>query len=98
LESPAGDGTRTVLRQTLSVKQNFWASTFRSILEADPKSRWGVILDAEKMKKCVWLLPGLVTVVEFLDWTADDQLQHSRFVALRDDKDAWLVVKESPVR
>jgi ATP-dependent DNA ligase len=33
--------------------------------------------------------------VEFTDWTAVDRLRHSRFVALRDDKDARVVRKES---
>jgi ATP-dependent DNA ligase len=29
------------------------------------RARWGEILDAEKMKKCVWVRPELVAVVEF---------------------------------
>ncbi len=39
--------------------------------------------------------PELVAVVEFLDWTDGDRLRHSKFVALRDDKDAREVVKEA---
>lgn len=58
------------------------------------RSRWGEILDAEKMKKCVWVRPQLVAVIDFLEWTQGDRLRHSRFVALRDDKDAREVVKE----
>jgi DNA ligase D-like protein (predicted ligase) len=30
------------------------------------RARWGDILDAEKMKKCVWLRPELVALIEFL--------------------------------
>jgi len=29
------------------------------------RARWGEILDAEKMKKCVWVRPKLVAVIEF---------------------------------
>ena len=58
------------------------------------RSRWGEILDAEKMKKCVWVRPKPVAVVEFLEWTEGDRLRHSKFVALREDKDPREVVKE----
>jgi len=33
------------------------------------RARWGEILDAEKMKQCVWVRPKLVAVIEFLEWT-----------------------------
>ena len=59
------------------------------------RARWGEILDAEKMKKCVWLVPKYVAVVEFLEWTEGDRLRHAKFVALRDDKNPRDVVKES---
>jgi DNA ligase D-like protein (predicted ligase) len=59
------------------------------------KSRWGDELTAEKMKKCVWLRPEAVAQVEFLEWTGADRLRHSKFVALRDDKNPRTVVKEA---
>jgi ATP-dependent DNA ligase len=46
--------------------------------------------------ECVWLRPEAVAQVEFLDWTAGDWLRHSKFVGLREDKDARSVVKEQP--
>ena len=58
------------------------------------KSRWGDELTAEKMKDCVWLRPEAVAQIEFLEWTAGDPLRHSKFVGLRDDKDARQAVKE----
>ena len=58
------------------------------------RSRWGDPLDAEKMKKCVWVRPALVARIEFLEWTDADHLRHSKFVGLRDDKDARSVVRE----
>jgi len=48
--------------------------------------RWGQGLTAAKMKECVWLKPELVAQIEFVEWTPDGHLRHSRFVALRDDK------------
>jgi DNA ligase D-like protein (predicted ligase) len=59
------------------------------------RARWGEILDAEKMKQCVWVRPKLVAVIEFLEWTEGDRLRHSKFVALRDDKNPREVVKEA---
>jgi bifunctional non-homologous end joining protein LigD len=59
------------------------------------RARWGDLLDAEKIKKCVWVRPKLVAVVEFLEWTEGDRLRHSKFVALRDDKNPREVVKEA---
>jgi DNA ligase D-like protein (predicted ligase) len=58
-------------------------------------SRWGENLTAEKMKECVWLRPEAVVQIEFLEWTDGDRLRHSKFVGLREDKDARSVVKES---
>ena len=58
------------------------------------KARWGEALTAEKMKKCVWVRPEMVAQVEFLEWTDADHLRHSKFVGLREDKDARRVVKE----
>jgi bifunctional non-homologous end joining protein LigD len=50
--------------------------------------RWGQGLTAAKMAECQWLKPALVGQFEFLEWTADNHLRHSKFVALRDDKRA----------
>jgi ATP-dependent DNA ligase len=50
--------------------------------------RWGEGLTAEKMADCRWLRPELVGQFEFVEWTPDDHLRHSRFVALREDKRA----------
>ncbi len=59
------------------------------------RARWGEILDAEKMNKRVWVRPKLVAVIEFLQCTEGDRLRHSKFVALRDDKNPKEVVKET---
>lgn len=59
------------------------------------KSRWGDELTAEKMKECVWLRPEAVAQIEFLEWTEANRLRHSKFVGLRQDKNARKVVKES---
>ena len=45
------------------------------------------------MAECHWLKPVLVGQFEFLEWTADNHLRHSRFVGLREDKRAADVVR-----
>jgi ATP-dependent DNA ligase len=57
--------------------------------------RWGQGFTAEKMKYCVWLKPKAVAQIEFLEWTGADHLRHTRFVALRDDKVPYTVVRET---
>jgi len=56
--------------------------------------RWGQGLTAEKMKDCRWLKPALVGQFEFLEWTPDDHLRHTRFIGLRDDKKPSDVTRE----
>jgi bifunctional non-homologous end joining protein LigD len=56
--------------------------------------RWGQGLTMEKMADCIWLKPVLVAHFEFLEWTQDDHLRHSRFIGLREDKKAESVVRE----
>jgi ATP-dependent DNA ligase len=58
------------------------------------KARWGEAMTTEKMKECVWVRPELVAQIEFLEWTDADHLRHSKFVGLREDKEASRVVKE----
>jgi DNA ligase D-like protein (predicted ligase) len=57
--------------------------------------RWGQGLTAAKMKDCVWLRPVLVGQFEFVEWTPDLHLRHTRFIALRDDKKAKDVTREN---
>ena len=64
-------------------------------LPDEKESRWGDSLTEEKMKQCVWLRPEVVAQIEFLEWTGADRLRHSKFVGLREDKDARTVVKEA---
>jgi DNA ligase D-like protein (predicted ligase) len=45
--------------------------------------RWGVGLTQAKMADCRWVKPELVGEFEFLEWTADNHLRHSRFMGLR---------------
>jgi ATP-dependent DNA ligase len=42
----------------------------------------------------LWLKPLLVGQFEFVEWTSDAHLRHSRFMALRDDKKAKDVRRE----
>jgi bifunctional non-homologous end joining protein LigD len=56
--------------------------------------RWGQGLTKSKMADCRWLRPELVGQFEFLEWTADNHLRHSKFVSLREDKPAREVRRE----
>jgi bifunctional non-homologous end joining protein LigD len=56
------------------------------------RTQWA--LTKEEMSNCVWLRPELVAQIQFTEWTPDNHLRHSRFVGLRDDKDAKEVVRE----
>ena len=56
--------------------------------------RWGAGLTATKMAECRWVRPVLVGQFEFVEWTEDAHLRHSRFVGLREDKNAKDVRRE----
>jgi bifunctional non-homologous end joining protein LigD len=56
--------------------------------------RWGAGLTAAKMTECRWLKPVLVGQFEFVEWTEDAHLRHSRFIRLREDKKAKDVRRE----
>jgi DNA ligase D-like protein (predicted ligase) len=56
--------------------------------------RWGAGLSAEKMAECRWLKPQLVAQFQFVEWTSDDHLRHTKFVGLREDKKTKNVVRE----
>jgi ATP-dependent DNA ligase len=42
----------------------------------------------------LWLRPEAVAQIEFLEWTVEGRLRHSKFVGLREDKNPRSVVKE----
>ncbi len=56
--------------------------------------RWGPGLTKEKMSQCRWLKPELVAHIEFVEWTDGNHLRHTKFVALREDKNARDVRRE----
>jgi bifunctional non-homologous end joining protein LigD len=56
--------------------------------------RWGAGLTAAKMLECRWLKPQLVGQFEFVEWTSDRHLRHSKFMGLREDRKAKDVGRE----
>jgi DNA ligase D-like protein (predicted ligase) len=66
---------------------------FANLPEAK-SGRWGQGLTKAKMADCRWLKPVLVGQFEFLEWTGENHLRHSKFIALREDKSATNVVRE----
>jgi DNA ligase D-like protein (predicted ligase) len=67
---------------------------FANLPEKKPR-RWGQGLTAAKMKECRWLRPVLVGQFEFVEWTPDRHLRHTRFIGLRTDRKAREVVREA---
>jgi len=63
-------------------------------LPESKSGRWGEGMTRTKMAECRWLKPSLVGHFEFVEWTPDNHLRHSRFVALRDDRPAHSVRRE----
>jgi bifunctional non-homologous end joining protein LigD len=66
---------------------------FANLPEAK-SGRWGQGLTKAKMADCRWLKPLLVGQFEFLEWTGENHLRHTRFVGLREDKAARQVRRE----
>jgi DNA ligase D-like protein (predicted ligase) len=56
--------------------------------------RCGQGLTKAKMADCRWLKPVLVGQFELLEWTGDHHLRHTRFIGLREDKNARDVRRE----
>ena len=54
-----------------------------SNLPESHRGRWGEGLTAEDMENCRWLMPRLIAVIEYLEWTAAKHLRHSKFQTLR---------------
>jgi DNA ligase D-like protein (predicted ligase) len=67
---------------------------FANLPEAK-SGRWGAGLTAAKMAECRWIKPVLVGQFEFVEWTQDNHLRHTRFMGLREDKEAKEVTRES---
>jgi bifunctional non-homologous end joining protein LigD len=62
----------------------------------EPKNaRRGEAITADVMKKIRWLKPQLIAQVAFTEWTSNNHLRHSRFIALRDDKPPQKVTRET---
>jgi len=57
-------------------------------LPEEKSGHWELGLTAEKMKECRWLKPRLVGQFEYVEWTPDNHLRHSRFVGLREGANA----------
>lgn len=47
------------------------------------------------MQECRWVKPELVCQVAFVNWTDSGKLRLCSFVAMRDDKPARTVIRET---
>jgi ATP-dependent DNA ligase len=87
------NGFTPALRGICSKNSGRWKSRnarSRTFRRREP----GAGLTAAKIAECRWLKPLLVAQFEFVNWTEDLHLRHSRFMALRDDKKAKDVRRE----
>jgi ATP-dependent DNA ligase len=66
-------------------------------LPGSKKGCWGEGLTAADMEKCIRLKPEQVAAIEYAEWTPANHLRHSKFVALRDDKNARQVTREQAI-
>jgi bifunctional non-homologous end joining protein LigD len=63
-------------------------------LPSEGSSRWGGGVSVEDMKEIIWTKPELVAQIQFVEWTAENRLRHSKFLGLRSDKVAKDVHRE----
>lgn len=68
---------------------------FANLPEPKGSSQWGEPLTSAKMKECTWVKPKLICQVGFVEWTGGGKLRHPTFIAMRDDKRATSVVRET---
>jgi bifunctional non-homologous end joining protein LigD len=68
---------------------------FTNLPEKKGSRRWGDALTVDKMAECRWVKPTLVCQVAFVEWTDAWHLRHCSFIAMRDDKPASQVVRET---
>lgn len=88
------------LRQRLAIAAGYDGAVFvdreGQISEATMgSSRWGGGVSADDMKEMIWTKPALVAQVQFVEWTAENRLRHSKFLGLRSDKAANDVRRET---
>ena len=57
--------------------------------------RWPDRMPIRAKEFCVWRKPEAVAQIEVLEWTGADHLRHTKFVTLRDVKDAQKAVRET---
>ena len=64
-------------------------------LPSSKVSRWGGGITAEQMAEMRWLKPVAVAQIRFVEWTADGHLRHAAFLAMRHDKPATAIRRET---
>ena len=55
-----------------------------------PQNAYGIVRHST-----LWLKPLLVAQFEYVEWTPDNHLRHSKFIGLREDKKPRGVVRET---
>jgi bifunctional non-homologous end joining protein LigD len=63
-------------------------------LPTEDSSRWGGGVSTDDMKEMIWTKPEVVVQIQFVEWTAENRLRHSKFLGMRPDKAARDVCRE----
>jgi bifunctional non-homologous end joining protein LigD len=70
------------------------ACPFSNLPEARA-GRWSARLTAAKMADCRWPKPVLIGQFEYVEWTPDNHLRHSKFMGLREDRKLRDILREA---
>ena len=64
------------------------------------RGQWGEGLTVDKMAGCRWLKPGLVVMIEYLEWTAANHLRHASFSAMVENTEIlpWKIALDDQLR
>jgi bifunctional non-homologous end joining protein LigD len=71
---------------------------FVNLPNAGRRSHWGEGVTEEEMGQLRWVRPKVVVEVSFTEWTRENNLRHAAFVALRQDKRAGEVHRETSLQ
>ena len=81
------DEAKALMRQLKKLEAS--ATPFAAV--AAKPGRWSRRLAGSER----WVAPRLVAEVEFAEWTPDGQIRHASYIALRSDKPATSIVRET---
>ena len=83
------NGFRRMLRREVHQQLKHLQTDHYPFAYLPERKRTPWALTPEEMKNWIWVRPAFVANIEFLEWTVEDQLRHSRFVSLETPGTHW---------